>query len=54
MHWGKFNFGLTPALMQKMYGDKIVKWKACRKQLLSSQAQKVFTNKFMVQCELND
>jgi hypothetical protein len=54
MHWGKFNFGLTPVLMKKMYGDKITKWKACRKQLLSDQVQKVFTNQFMMQCELSD
>lgn len=54
MHWGKFNFGLTSKLVQKMYGDNIVKWKSCRKSLLSDEAQKVFTNNFMVQCGLND
>lgn len=54
MHWGKFNFGLTPALVNKMYGEKLKKWKSCRKQLLSDEAQKVFTNNFMVQCGLCD
>lgn len=54
MHWGKFNFGLTPALMQKMYGGKIGKWKSCRNQLLSADVQKVFTNQFMVKCGLTD
>ena len=54
MHWGKFNFDLNPDLLQKMYGDNIAKWKACRKSLLSDQVQKVFTNDFMVQCGLND
>ena len=54
MHWGKFNFGLTPELMQKMYGDNLAKWKACRKSLLSDEVQKVFTNDFMVQCQLSD
>lgn len=54
MHWGKFNFGLTPDLLKKMYGDNLVKWKSCRKSLLSDDAQKVFTNNFMVQCELCD
>jgi hypothetical protein len=54
MHWGKFNFGLTPALMQKMYGEKLTTWKSCRKQLLSADTQKVFTNQFMVNCGLTD
>jgi hypothetical protein len=54
MHWGKFNFGLTPALMQKMYGEKLTRWKSCRKQLLSADTQKVFTNQFMVNCGLTD
>ncbi len=54
MHWGKFNFGLNPDLLQKMYGDNILKWKACRNQLLSDQVQKVFTNNFMLQCGLGD
>lgn len=54
MHWGKFNFSLNPALIQKMYGDNILKWKNCRKLLLSDEVQKVFTNNFMEQCGLND
>lgn len=54
MHWGKFNFGLNPQLLEKMYGDNIVKWKACRKSLLSDEVQKVFTNEFMIQCGLAD
>ncbi len=54
MHWGKFNFGLTPVLVNKMYGEKVTRWKSCRKQLLSDDVQKVFTNKFMIQCGLSD
>lgn len=54
MHWGKFNFKLTPELLQKMYGGNVAKWKACRKSLLSDEAQKVFTSDFMVQCGLNE
>ena len=54
MHWGKFNFGLTPQLLQKMYGDNVTKWKACRNSLLSENVRKVFTNNFMEQCGLSD
>ncbi len=54
MHWGKFNFSLKTDLLQKMYGDNILKWKACRKALLTDQVQKVFTNSFMEQCGLSD
>ncbi len=54
MHWGKFNYDLNPELLQKMYGENLVKWKACRKSLLSNEAQKVFANDFMVQCGLSD
>ena len=54
MHWGKFNFGLTPDLLKKMYADKLLKWKSCRKSLLSEDVQKVFTNNFMIQCDLCD
>ncbi len=54
MHWGKFNFSINPSLLQTMYGDdNISKWKNCRKLLLSDDAQKVFTNNFMIQCGLN-
>jgi hypothetical protein len=54
MHWGKFNFSLTPELIQTMYGDNVTKWKACRNSLLSDAAKNVFTNNFMIQCGLND
>ena len=54
MHWGKFNFGLNRDLLQKMYADNIIKWKACRKALLTDEVQKVFTNSFMKQCGLSD
>lgn len=53
MHWGKFNFGLNPGLIQTMYGDRLAKWKACRNSLLSDDVKKVFTNNFMVQCGLD-
>jgi hypothetical protein len=54
MHWGKFNFSLKPDLLQKMYGDNIIKWKAYRKALLTDEVQKVFTNTFMKQCGLSE
>jgi FAD/FMN-containing dehydrogenase len=54
MHWGKFNFGLTPDLVQKMYGDNLLKWKSCRASLLVEEVRKVFTNNFMNQCGLTD
>ncbi|MEP7229765.1 MAG: FAD-linked oxidase [Ginsengibacter sp.] len=54
LHWGKINFNLSPELLQKMYGDNLAKWKACRKSLLSDESQKVFTNDFMIKCGLTD
>ena len=55
LHWGKMNFNLNTSQIQKMYGDEnINKWKASRKALLSEDAQKVFTNDFMIQCGLAD
>lgn len=54
LHWGKINFNLNPQLLQKMYGDNIEKWKACRNSLLNEDARKVFTNNFMRQCGLDD
>ena len=52
LHWGKINFNLNPQLVQKMYGDKLDRWKACRRSLLTADVQKVFNNNFMVQCGL--
>jgi hypothetical protein len=54
LHWGKMNFNLNPALLHKMYGDNIAKWKECRNKLLSENSRKVFTNGFMIQCGLAD
>lgn len=54
LHWGKINFRLSPELLQKMYGDKLVTWKACRQALLDSDVQKVFTNNFMIKCGLTE
>ena len=55
LHWGKMNFNLNAALIKKMYSeDNINKWKASRNTLLNGDAQKVFTNDFMVQCGLAD
>lgn len=54
LHWGKINFNLNPVLIQKMYGDNVAKWKTCRKSLLNTDARKVFTNEFMVNCGLSD
>jgi len=55
LHWGKMNFNLNAALIKKMYGESnINKWKASRKALLNADAQKIFTNDFLVQCGLGD
>ncbi len=54
LHWGKFNFNLTPERIRKMYGDAAVdKWIACRHALLDDQSRKVFCNKIMGQWGLD-
>lgn len=54
MHWGKINFGLTAARVEKMYGaNNIAIWKCCRHALLDADARKVFTNDFMKRCGLD-
>ena len=53
LHWGKVNFNLDASRVRRMYSDSVVdKWIACRKQLLDTPAQKVFTNDFMLNCGL--
>ena len=48
LHWGKFNFNLTPEKIREMYGDaKVDKWIECRHSLLDEQTRKVFCNKIM-------
>ncbi|MCI0484790.1 MAG: FAD-linked oxidase, partial [candidate division NC10 bacterium] len=48
MHWGKFNWFLTPERVRSMYGQQNVeKWIASRKALLSPEVRSVFTNDFM-------
>jgi FAD/FMN-containing dehydrogenase len=47
MHWGKFNWFLTPARVQSMYGDNVQKWIASREALLSPEVRRVFTNDFL-------
>jgi hypothetical protein len=55
LHWGKINFNLTPALVNKMYGEATVKkWKTCRNSLLNEKTRSVFTNVFMIKCGLAD
>ena len=54
LHWGKINFNLNPQLIQKMYGNKLDRWKACRRTLLTAEVQKVFNNNFMAQCGLDE
>jgi hypothetical protein len=54
LHWGKFNFNLTPERVRKMYGDANVdKWIECRHSLLDEQTRKVFCNKLMTQWGLD-
>jgi len=47
MHWGKFNWFLTPARVQRMYGENVQKWIASREALLSPEVRSVFTNDFL-------
>jgi len=47
MHWGKFNWFLTPARVQSMYGENVQKWIASREALLSPEVRSVFTNDFL-------
>ncbi|HEY7492843.1 MAG TPA: FAD-binding protein [Candidatus Tectomicrobia bacterium] len=47
MHWGKFNWFLTPARVQNMYGENVQRWIASRESLLSPEVRQVFTNDFL-------
>jgi hypothetical protein len=47
MHWGKFNWFLTPARVQSMYGANVQQWIASRESLLSPEVRQVFTNEFL-------
>jgi len=47
MHWGKFNWFLTPDRVRSMYGDNVQKWIASREALLSPEVRSVFTNDFL-------
>jgi FAD/FMN-containing dehydrogenase len=47
MHWGKFNWFLTPARLQSMYGPNVQKWIASREALLGPEVRNVFTNDFL-------
>jgi hypothetical protein len=47
MHWGKFNWFLTPAHVRNMYGENVQKWIESRETLLSPEVRKVFTNDFL-------
>jgi hypothetical protein len=47
MHWGKFNWFLTPTRVQNMYGENVQKWIESRETLLSPEVRSVFTNDFL-------
>jgi FAD/FMN-containing dehydrogenase len=47
MHWGKFNWFLTPARVRRMYGANVQAWIASREALLSPEVRQVFTNDFL-------
>jgi FAD/FMN-containing dehydrogenase len=47
MHWGKFNWFLTPARVQAMYGANVQAWIASRETLLAPAVRQVFTNDFL-------
>lgn len=54
LHWGKINFNLTEARLQKMYGAAAVnQWLRCRHQLLDAPTRRVFNNPFMQRCGLD-
>ncbi|HQQ96450.1 MAG TPA: FAD-binding protein [Cyclobacteriaceae bacterium] len=52
LHWGQMS-EFTPALIQKMYGNKVTQWKNCRDQLMPATSRSVFTNDFMIKCGLD-
>jgi hypothetical protein len=47
MHWGKFNWFLTPARVQRMYGANVQQWIASREALLTPAVRQVFANDFL-------
>ncbi|WP_299228214.1 FAD-binding protein [uncultured Psychroserpens sp.] len=47
IHWGKNSDWKFPDLVTHMFGDKAERWKTQRKQLLSNDMQKLFSNKFL-------
>jgi hypothetical protein len=53
IHWGKLNGPLTKERIVSIYGDKQIKWRQSRSQLLSPEARKVFSNPFMEKCGLD-
>ena len=53
IHWGKLNAPLNNDRLSAIYGDKLIKWKQSRAQLLSPEARTVFSNPFMEKCGLN-
>ncbi|MCK8519992.1 FAD-binding protein [Aquimarina sp. D1M17] len=54
LHWGKINFNLNFNRVQHMYGAATVQhWIDSRNALLTPEAMKVFTNKFIEKCGLD-
>lgn len=47
MHWGKFNWFLTPVRLQRAYGEGVRKWIESRETLLTPEVRQVFTNEFL-------
>ena len=53
IHWGKLNAPLNKDRISAIYGDKLIKWRQSRAQLLSAEVRTVFSNPFMEKCGLN-
>lgn len=48
LHWGKNADWSFPGLVQHMYGNDMLKWKAQRSSLLTPANQSLFSNKFLM------
>lgn len=53
IHWGKNANWEFPDLATHMFGDKLREWKSYRNGLLSTEMQRVFSNKFLEDLNLH-
>lgn len=53
IHWGKNADWKFPNLVKHMFGDKVAEWKSYRNGLLSTEMQRVFSNGFLKDTDLD-